>query len=108
MCVNVIGLFLLVWVVGWEFCKLGGGVIVNVSLNCGKVGYFNMLVYNVLKVVVLGLICLLLMEWVEYGINVNVVCLGGVDMLMFEDVVMWLLLWFEVFVGELFEGMGVV
>ena len=75
--VNVTGSFLVAQAVGKRLKASGGGSIVNVASNCGKVGYRNMAAYNASKSAVLGLTRSLSMEWAEHGINVNAVCPGG-------------------------------
>lgn len=104
--VNVTGSFLLARAVGQVLRESGGGAIVNVSSNCGKVGYPNMAAYNASKAAVLGLTRSLSMEWAEHGINVNAVCPGGVDTPMLEDVATWLSPRLDVPAEELLEGMG--
>jgi NAD(P)-dependent dehydrogenase (short-subunit alcohol dehydrogenase family) len=61
----------------------GGGAIVNVASNAGKVGYPDMAAYNASKAAVISLTRSLAGEWAEHHINVNAVCPGGVatDML---------------------------
>jgi NAD(P)-dependent dehydrogenase (short-subunit alcohol dehydrogenase family) len=61
----------------------GGGAIVNIASNAGKVGYRNMAGYNASKAAVISLTRSLSLEWVDKKINVNAVCPGGVatDML---------------------------
>jgi meso-butanediol dehydrogenase/(S,S)-butanediol dehydrogenase/diacetyl reductase len=68
----------------------GGGAIVNVASNAGKVGYRNMAGYNASKAAVISLTRSLSLEWAEAGINVNAVCPGGVDTPMLRDVAEWL------------------
>jgi len=67
----------------------GGGAIVNVASNAGKVGYPNMAVYNASKAAVISLTRSLAAEWAAHGINVNAVCPGGVDTPMLDDVARW-------------------
>lgn len=88
--VNVTGSFLVAKAVGSHLRATGGGAIVNVSSNCGKVGYRNMAAYNASKAAVIGLTRSLSMEWAEHGINVNAVCPGGVDTPMLRGVAEWL------------------
>ena len=88
--VNVTGSFLVSRAVGLRLKEAGGGAIVNVSSNCGKVGYRNMAAYNASKAAVIGLTRSLSMEWAEHGINVNAVCPGGVDTPMLRGVAEWL------------------
>lgn len=68
----------------------GGGAIVNVASNAGKVGYPNMAGYNASKAAVISLTRSLAAEWAEHGINVNAVCPGGVDTPMLSQVAKWL------------------
>ena len=68
----------------------GGGAIVNIASNAGKVGYRNMAGYNASKAAVISLTRSLSLEWAEHGINVNAVCPGGVDTPMLRDVAEWL------------------
>lgn len=64
----------------------GGGAIVNVASNAGKVGYPYMAGYNASKAAVINLTRSLAAEWAEHGINVNAVCPGGVDTPMLRRV----------------------
>ena len=68
----------------------GGGAIVNVASNAGKVGYRNMAGYNASKAAVISLTRSLSLEWAEHRINVNAVCPGGVDTPMLREVAEWL------------------
>jgi len=68
----------------------GGGAIVNVASNAGKVGYRNMAGYNASKAAVISLTRSLSLEWAEHHINVNAVCPGGVDTPMLREVAEWL------------------
>ena len=63
--VNVTGSFLVAKAVGSLLKDNGGGAIVNVSSNCGKVGYRNMAAYNASKAAVIGLTRSLSMEWLN-------------------------------------------
>lgn len=67
----------------------GGGAIVNVASNAGKVGYPNMAAYNASKAAVISLTRSLASEWALRGINVNAVCPGGVDTPMLTEVAEW-------------------
>jgi meso-butanediol dehydrogenase/(S,S)-butanediol dehydrogenase/diacetyl reductase len=68
----------------------GGGSIVNIASNAGKVGYRNMAGYNASKAAVISLTRSLALEWAEHRINVNAVCPGGVDTPMLREVAEWL------------------
>ena len=68
----------------------GGGAIVNVASNAGKVGYRNMAGYNASKAAVISLTRSLSLEWAEVPINVNAVCPGGVETPMLREVAEWL------------------
>ncbi len=68
----------------------GGGAIVNVASNAGKVGYRSMAAYNASKAAVISLTRTLSLEWAEARINVNAVCPGGVDTPMLREVAEWL------------------
>ena len=68
----------------------GGGAIVNIASNAGKVGYRNMAGYNASKAAVISLTRSLSLEWAEHRVNVNAVCPGGVDTPMLRDVAEWL------------------
>lgn len=104
--VNVTGSFLVAKAVGSHLRATGGGAIVNVSSNCGKVGYRNMAAYNASKAAVIGLTRSLSMEWAEHGINVNAVCPGGVDTPMLRGVAEWLSPRLDLPVDRLLSGMG--
>ncbi len=68
----------------------GGGSIVNIASNAGKVGYPNMAAYNASKAAVINLTRSLAAEWAAAGINVNCVCPGGVDTPMLASVADWI------------------
>jgi NAD(P)-dependent dehydrogenase (short-subunit alcohol dehydrogenase family) len=68
----------------------GGGAIVNVASNAGKVGYPHMAAYNASKAAVISLTRSLAAEWAEHGVNVNAVCPGGVETPMLAEVARWL------------------
>ena len=104
--VNVTGSFLVAKAVGMHLKTTGGGSIVNVSSNCGKVGYRNMAAYNASKAAVIGLTRSLSMEWAEHGINVNAVCPGGVDTPMLRGVAEWLSPRLDMPADQLLSGMG--
>lgn len=88
--VNVTGTLVMCQAVGRFLGGQGGGAIVNVASNCGKVGYPNMAGYNASKAAVISLTRSLAAEWAPAGINVNAVCPGGVDTPMLADVAAWL------------------
>lgn len=88
--VNVTGTFVTARRVGEHLRHHGGGAIVNVASNCGKVGYANMAPYNASKAAVISLTRSLAMEWAPDDINVNAVCPGGVDTPMLAGVADWL------------------
>ena len=104
--VNVTGTFLCSRQVGNHLKDQGGGAIVNVASNCGKVGYKNMAAYNAAKAAVISLTRSLSMEWAEHNINVNAVCPGGVDTPMLAGVAEWLEPRVGVPAAELLAGMG--
>ena len=104
--INVTGSFLVAQAVGKRLRARGGGSIVNVASNCGKVGYRNMAAYNASKSAVLGLTRSLSMEWAEHGINVNAVCPGGVDTPMLAGVAEWLSPRLDIPADELLGSMG--
>lgn len=104
--VNVTGSFLVAKAVGMHPKAVGGGAIVNVSSNCGKVGDRNMAAYNASKAAVIGLTRSLSMEWAEHGINVNAVCPGGVDTPMLRGVAEWLSHRLDMPADQLLAGMG--
>lgn len=88
--VNVTGSFIVAQRVAAHLKKHGGGAIVNVASNCGKVGYQNMAAYNASKAAVISMTRSLSMEWAADNINVNAVCPGGVDTDMLGGVAEWL------------------
>ena len=104
--VNVTGSFLVAQAVGMHLKTRDGGSIVNVSSNCGKVGYRNMAAYNSSKAAVIGLTRSLSMEWAEHNINVNAVCPGGVDTPMLRGVAEWLSPRLDIPADQLLAGMG--
>ena len=67
----------------------GGGAIVNIASEAGKVGYPNMATYNATKAAVISLTRTLAKEWWEEGINVNAVCPGAVYTEMLVEVARW-------------------
>jgi len=91
MAVNVSGVFVCSTVAARRMIdRGGGGSIVNVASNAGKVGYPNMAAYNAAKAAVISLTRSLAGEWAEHGINVNAVCPGGVETPMLSGVADWL------------------
>jgi len=88
--VNAGGLFAGCQAAARAMASRGGGSIVNVASNAGKVGYPNMAVYNASKAAVISLTRSLAAEWADRGINVNAVCPGGVDTPMLRGVAEWL------------------
>ncbi|MEM7284045.1 MAG: SDR family oxidoreductase [Pseudomonadota bacterium] len=88
--VNVTGAFIVSQRVAAHLKKHGGGAIVNVSSNCGKVGYPNMAAYNASKAALISMTRSLSGEWAEHNINVNAVCPGGVDTEMLSGVAEWM------------------
>ncbi len=104
--VNVTGSFVCAQAVGRHMKESGGGRIVNVSSNAGKVGYPNMAAYNSSKAAVISLTRSLAMEWAGDGINVNAVCPGGVDTPMLAQVAQWLSPRLGTPADELLQGMG--
>ena len=63
-----------------------GGAIVNIASHAGKVGYPDMLGYNLSKAAVISLTRNLAHEWASLGINVNCICPSGVDTPMLDAV----------------------
>ena len=87
LAVNVEGLF--------SCCRLaarhmidrgGGGAIVNIASNAGKVGYPEMAAYNASKASVINLTRTRAAEWAPHRINVNAVCPGGIATEMLHQV----------------------
>lgn len=105
--VNLTAVFSLARGVGLHLRDHGGGRIVNVSSNCGKVGYANMAAYNASKAGVISLTRSLAAEWAEHDINVNAVCPGAVDTPMLEYVAEWLAPGIGIPVREVLDGMKV-
>lgn len=88
--INVTASFAMAQSVGRHLRANGGGSIVNVASNCGKVGYNNMVAYNASKAAVISLTRSLAAEWAGDLINVNAVCPGAVDTPMLSAVAQWL------------------
>lgn len=76
--VNVKGVLFAAQAAAARLRASGGGAIVNIASNAGKVGYPNMANYNASKAAVISLTRSLSLEWGASGINVNAVCPGGV------------------------------
>ncbi len=104
--INVTASFAAARAVGRHLKQHGGGSIVNVASNCGKVGYDNMAAYNASKAAVISLTRSLSREWADADINVNAVCPGGVDTPMLAAVANWLEPRIGVDAAELLDGMG--
>jgi NAD(P)-dependent dehydrogenase (short-subunit alcohol dehydrogenase family) len=104
--VNVTGTFVMAQAAGRHLRRHGGGAIVNVASNCGKVGYKNMAGYNASKAAVINLTRSLALEWAGDGINVNAVCPGGVDTPMLAGVADWLAPRLDLPAADLLAGMG--
>ncbi len=104
--INVTACFAMARAVGRHLRDHGGGSIVNVASNCGKVGYDNMAAYNASKAAVISLTRSLSREWASSKINVNAVCPGGVDTPMLAGVARWLEPRIGVGADELLQGMG--
>ena len=67
----------------------GGGAIVNIASNAGKVGYPSMADYNASKAAIMSLTRSMAAELAPH-INVNAVCPGGVRTDMLRGVADWL------------------
>lgn len=106
LAVNVTGSFLCAQAAGTHFKEHGGGRIVNVASNAGKVGYSNMAAYNASKAAVISLTRSLSMEWATDNISVNAVCPGGVDTPMLGQVAAWLSPRIDVPEADLLASMG--
>jgi len=104
--VNVTGAVVMAQAVGDYLRVHGGGSIVNVASNCGKVGYPNMAAYNASKAALISATRSLSVEWAAEHINVNAVCPGGVDTAMLADVAAWLSPRLQVPAAELLGEMG--
>lgn len=85
LAVNVKGVLLASRAAARRFGE-GGGAIVNVASNAGKVGYPNMAGYNASKAAVINLTRSLSVEWADRKINVNAVCPGSVATDMLKSV----------------------
>ena len=62
-----------------DMTKRGGGAIVNLSSNAGKIGVGYQASYSAAKAGVMGLTKSLAREMARHNINVNCVCPGLVD-----------------------------
>jgi NAD(P)-dependent dehydrogenase (short-subunit alcohol dehydrogenase family) len=105
--VNLTAPFAMAQAVGRHLRDHGGGRIVNVSSNCGKVGYANMAAYNASKAGVISLTRSLAAEWAPFGINVNAVCPGAVDTPMLKYCAEWMSPGIGIPPEEVLEGMKV-
>lgn len=84
---NMCGVFFVVQeVVKWMImCVNGGGNgkllcwIINIVLVVGLCVFLQIGLYVMSKVVVVQMMCVMVLEWGCYGINVNVICLGYID-----------------------------
>lgn len=104
--INVTASFTMAQAVGRHLRTSGGGSIVNVASNCGKVGYNNMAAYNASKAAVISLTRSLAAEWAGDNINVNAVCPGAVDTPMLGAVAKWLEPVINQPAGEILNGMS--
>ncbi len=105
--VNLTAVFAMARGIGLHLRDHGGGRIVNVSSNCGKVGYANMAAYNASKAGVISVTRSLAAEWAPHDINVNAVCPGAVDTPMLKYVAEWLSPGIGIPVQEVLDGMKV-
>jgi meso-butanediol dehydrogenase/(S,S)-butanediol dehydrogenase/diacetyl reductase len=89
--VNVKGLFLASKLVAQQMiAQGGGGAIVNIASNAGKVGFGSMADYNASKAAVINLTRTMATEFAPHNINVNAVCPGAVETPMLLDVAQWI------------------
>ncbi len=107
LAVNLTAPFALARAVGRHLRDHGGGRIINVSSNCGKVGYANMAAYNASKAGVISLTRSLALEWAPHGINVNAVCPGAVETPMLQYCAEWMAPGIGIPPEEVFDGMKV-
>ncbi len=107
LAVNLTAPFAMAKAVGSHLREHGGGRIVNVSSNCGKVGYQNMAAYNASKAGVISLTRSLAAEWAPFGINVNAVCPGAVDTPMLQYCADWMAPGIGIPPSEVLDGMKV-
>jgi NAD(P)-dependent dehydrogenase (short-subunit alcohol dehydrogenase family) len=66
-------------VAAWMVARRAPGRIINMSSNCGKVGYARMAAYCASKFGVIGFTQALAMELAPHGITVNAICPGAAD-----------------------------
>ena len=107
LAVNLTAPFAMAQAAGRHLRYNGGGRIVNVSSNCGKVGYANMAAYNASKAGVISLTRSLAAEWAPFGINVNAVCPGAVDTPMLKYCAEWMSPGIGIPPAEVLDGMKV-
>lgn len=82
---NVMLMYWLICVLLFVMFEVGGVLIVNMVLVVLSVkGVLNCFVYGIIKVVVIGLIKVVVVDFVEWGICCNVICLGMIELLLFE------------------------
>lgn len=79
MCINFGGCFNMVKVIFFGMCECGWGWIVNIGLINGQVGQYGQVNYVVVKLGIYGFIKVLVQEGVKYGVIVNVIVLGYID-----------------------------
>ena len=79
LAINLKSTLLCSQVVLKEMTKNGGGTIVNLSSNAGKIGVGYQASYSAAKAGVMGLTKSLAREMARHNINVNCVCPGLVD-----------------------------
>lgn len=68
-----------------EMAKQGGGKIVNISSDAGRVGQLRGVVYSAAKGGIIGLTKALAREAARYKISVNCVCPGPTDTQLYKD-----------------------
>ena len=105
--INLAAPFALARATGLHLRDNGGGRIVNVASNCGKVGYANMAAYNASKAGVISLTRSLAAEWAPFDINVNAVCPGAVDTPMLQYCAEWMSPGIGIPPAEVLDGMRV-
>lgn len=87
MDVKVVGTYLCTKAVGRVLIDQGyGGKIVNISSGAGKKGLPNNLPYVAACFAQVGMTQAMAHEFGQYGVNVNCICLGGVDTSRVDDV----------------------